>query len=231
MTPLPSPPLPAQEWLLSRWSRGHALLLGAALAAAVARHAAWPVAACAGPSFAALLWLGRSSYSPRGRFGWANRVTALRVLLSLFLTASPALLTAHGAFAIVLGVLGLDLLDGWLARRYGDASPFGAHFDMEADALLVLVVTLRLWLGAGFASWVLFPGALRYAYVLAIWCWPETREAPRSRLGRSAFAILMLGLLAGLVLPEPSRTICVLFGSLVVSASFARSAYFSRASS
>lgn len=227
----PPPALLAQERLLTRWSRGNALALGAALLAAAARHAPWPVAFAAVLCFAALLWLGRGAYGPRGRFGWANGVTAARVLLLLTLAAPSAWLTAHAAAAIVLGVLALDLLDGWLARRCGDASRFGAHFDMESDALLVLVVTLRLWLGSGFAAWVLIPGMLRYAYVLAIWCWPEAREAPRSRLGRYAFALLMLGLLAGLVLPEPEATLGVLAGSLVVSASFARSAYFSRVAS
>ncbi len=231
MSAPPYPPLPAQDEPLARWSRGNALLLGAALPAVAAWHAAWPIAACAALSWAALLWLGRGAYTPSGRFGWANRVTALRLLVISSLTAAPAALAARSVFLLVLGVLALDLLDGWLARRLGDASPFGALFDMESDALLVLVVTLRLWLGGGFAAWVLFPGVLRYAYVLAIWCWPEAREAPRSRLGRSAFALLMVGLLAGLVLPEPSASVGVLLGSLLVSASFARSAYFSRVSS
>jgi phosphatidylglycerophosphate synthase len=221
-------PFRPQEPALGPWSRGQALIQLAALSACLVWHVAWPSALAAVASFAALLLRGRARFTPSGRFGWANAITLLRLFVLLSLTAPANALSPVAALMIVVVVLGLDLLDGFLARARGDASLFGAHFDMETDAQLVLVITLRLWL-TGMSAWVLCAGLLRYVYVLWLWFWPGTgREAPRSRLARSAFALLMCGLCAGLVLPSPFATGSVLLGTLVVTASFARSCYFSR---
>jgi phosphatidylglycerophosphate synthase len=229
MTLPQTPAIQPKDPPLAAWSRGQALLIVAALLVAGWQRSAWPVALAAVPSFCCLLSLGRGAYTPSGRFGAANSVTTLRALLLLSLSAPPSKLGTQSVLTIVVVVLALDVLDGWLARRRGDASAFGAHFDMETDALLVLMVTLRLWLSVGFGSWVLFAGLLRYGYVLWLWLWPGTgREAPRSRFGRSAFALLMLGLCAGLALPGAWGTLGVLLGSLLVGWSFARSCYFSR---
>ncbi|MES1173597.1 MAG: CDP-alcohol phosphatidyltransferase family protein [Myxococcales bacterium] len=215
---------------LVRWSRGQAVAqLCAALVGAAVR-AAWPVLPCALLSFVALLRLTRGAHTPSGRFGWANWVTLLRlaVLLSLTLPLPGHPWARHWVLPIVISVLALDLLDGHLARVRGDASLFGARFDMETDAQLVLVVTLHLWLVRGIGAWVLWAGLLRYLYVIWLWLWPGSgREAPRSRFGRYAFALLMIGLCGGLLLPAPLSSASALCGTLVVSWSFARSCYFS----
>ena len=39
----------------------------------------------------------------------------------------------------------LDGVDGWVARRTRTASAFGARFDMETDALLILVLSALVW--------------------------------------------------------------------------------------
>jgi phosphatidylglycerophosphate synthase len=232
MTRAPSPEFSEKQLPLAAWSRAQALAMGASVLACAWLRAAWPVVVLALPSLLGLLWLGRGAFTPSGRFGTANAVTALRALLILGLVAPPSALPPLLALTLVGVVLLLDLLDGALARRLGDASLFGAHFDMETDALLVLVLTLRLWLGDGFGAWVLVSGLLRYAYVLWLWLWPGSgREAPRSRLGRSAFALLMCGLSSGLVLRGAWGAALVCAGTLVVSASFARSCYFSRLAS
>ena len=232
MTELPSTAIQPKAAPLSAWSRGQALAMAAALLGCACWHAAWPVALCALPSFACLLWLGRGRFTPSGRFGLANAVTTLRLCLLLTLTAPASVLPSLRALALVSVVMLLDLLDGWSARARGDASAFGAHFDMETDALLVLLLTLRLWLVAGFGAWVLCSGLLRYLYVLWLWLWPGTgREAPRSLFGRLAFASLVLGLCSGLVLPGVWATSGVVLGTLIVSWSFARSGYFSRLAS
>jgi phosphatidylglycerophosphate synthase len=203
--------------------------MAVALVGCAIRRAAWPVALGALPAFLCLLALGRRAFTPSGRFGFANAVTTLRLALVLALALLPGTCAASRVIALLSVVLVLDLVDGWLARRCGDASAFGAHFDMETDALLVLVVTLRLWLVHGFGVWVLFSGLLRYLHVLGPWLRPGTsREAPRSRFGRYAFVSLMLGLCAGLALPGAIGTSGVCLGTLAVTWSFARSCYFSR---
>jgi phosphatidylglycerophosphate synthase len=223
--PAPKPPLGA-------WSLGNALALLAVLVPCAHFEAAWPIAFFAVPSFLIFIALSRQAFTPSGRFGLANAVTSLRLALVLALTAPSALLSERGAVALVLGILLLDLLDGWLARARGDASLFGAHFDMETDALLVFVVTLRLWLVQGHGVWVLTAGLLRYVYVLSLWLAPGSgREAPRSRLGRYAFSSSMLGLIGGLWLHGAESSLCVAAGTAVVSLSFARSFYFSHSAS
>lgn len=214
--------------VLQRWSRGQALTQLTLLFGCAWLHAAWPIAPGALASFAVLSWLARGNHTPSGRFGWANAVTTIRLVLLLTLTIRASALSPLAALAVVCGVLGLDLVDGWLARACGDASSFGAHFDMESDAQLVLVLTLRLWLVEGIGAWVLFAGLLRYLYVLGLWLWPESpREAPRSVFARYAFALLMVGLCGGLVLPRRFATTSAWCGTVIVSWSFARSSYFS----
>jgi phosphatidylglycerophosphate synthase len=206
-------------------------MLGSLLGAARWSRA-WPSAALAVPSFLLLILASRGAHTQSGRFGLANVVTSVRLALAIALALPPACLSRTGAATLVVVCLLLDGLDGWLARARGDASPFGAHFDMETDALLVLMTTLRLWLGEGYGAWVLIAGGLRYGYVLSLWLAPGSgREAPRSRLGRSAFLLLMLGLLLGVLVHGSVGSLSIALGTLIVSWSFARSCYFSHVAS
>ena len=84
---------------------------------------------------------------PRGsRFGAANGVTLARLVLLAplvgLLGAEPSPTRAWLGIAISGPVLALDYVDGWLARRHGTASDFGARFDMETDALLILLLSV-----------------------------------------------------------------------------------------
>jgi phosphatidylglycerophosphate synthase len=108
----------------------------------------------------------------------ANAVTAARAAVAALLLAvamaaavpGPALrwVLAGLAFAALLG----DGLDGYLARRTGTASDFGARFDMEADAFFILALAflVHAWGQAG--AFVLLSGALRYLFVAAGWVAP-----------------------------------------------------------
>lgn len=213
---------------LGRWSRIQAIAMTLAIYLCVSSSAAWPLAAIAICSFLLLLIGQRGAWTPSASFGRANAVTCLRLALILPLTLPRAMLSSQAALLVVGGVFALDGLDGRLARRRGEVSAFGAHFDMETDAFLVLALTLRLWLAEGHAPWVLLSGCLRYGYVLWLWAWPHASgEAPRSRFGRWAFALLLSGLGAGLVLPGFWGTCAVAIGTAVVTGSFARSFYYS----
>ena len=44
-----------------------------------------------------------------------------------------------------MAVAVLDGVDGWLARAIALASDFGARFDMETDALFILVLAVLAW--------------------------------------------------------------------------------------
>jgi phosphatidylglycerophosphate synthase len=213
------------QWFgLSRWSTGNALALLAGVVAVACLHRPWPLAVVASASFAVLLAASRGAWTPQGRFGAANFVTALRLLACLALATlfhgGPGGLWA----AAVPGILVLDALDGWLARRAELASAFGAHFDMETDALLVLAVGLELWLRGSFGVWILTSGLLRYAYVLVTALVPPRGgDMPRTRLGRCAFGLLVGGLCCGLALPGFAGALGAALGTFLVALSFARS--------
>ena len=61
----------------------------------------------------------------------------------------------------------LDGADGWAARRQRLASAFGARFDMEVDALAILVLAAVVFKAAAAPFWVLAIGAMRYFYLAA----------------------------------------------------------------
>ncbi|HEX5660131.1 MAG TPA: CDP-alcohol phosphatidyltransferase family protein [Polyangiales bacterium] len=149
-----------------------------------------------------------------------NVVTALRVAL----TSALALFVRepHWQAAFVLAVFTIDGLDGWLARRLLASSPQGAHFDMEADGFLVLVVCSLLFERVG--AWVLLGGLLRYAFVLVTWVFPSRGEAPRSVLARYAFAASIAAYVAALLV---SSWLPAALATLVLTASFGRSFFWS----
>src|SRR6202163_1920746 len=64
----------------------------------------------------------------------------------------------------------LDAVDGQVARRTGTATPLGARLDGEADAFLILLLSIAV--SRDYGSWVLVIGAARYALLLAGWLIP-----------------------------------------------------------
>jgi len=113
---------------------------------------------------------------PFPRFGAANVVTTVRATLGALaagLVGEPApesVLWVVIGGVVLVGVL--DGLDGWLARRDRMESAFGARFDMETDAALILVLSLLVWQQGKAGPWVLLCGAMRYAFVAAGWVLP-----------------------------------------------------------
>ena len=76
------------------------------------------------------------------------------VSLSRLVLAAGFIVTG-GAFArlAIVAIAGItDLLDGWLARRRGEASPFGAVIDPAADRAFIVVVIGTL-IAEGVLNW------------------------------------------------------------------------------
>lgn len=141
--------------------------------------------------------------------GWANRLTLGRGLLIALLTgalADPELLARYATplGALALLALMLDGVDGWVARRTSTQSDFGARFDMELDAWLILVLCLALLLLGKAGPWVLAIGAMRYAFVMAglklTWltaALPESRRRKAICVWQVAALMIALQPLAG----------------------------------
>ena len=87
----------------------------------------------------------------------------------------------------------------WTARwrgRRGLASEFGARFDMETDALLMLVLCLLVLHFGKAGAWVLAAGVMRYAFVLAARLWPWlARPLPPSRRRKAVCVVQITSLI------------------------------------
>ena len=140
-----------------------------AVLALAASLVSWPVAA----------W----TLHPRGRDGVtaADLLTCLRHLGAGALATSAVLVLAGALeerswpLAILLAAtIGTDALDGPVARRTGTAGPIGGRIDMEADAVLFLVLSVLATPVVG--PWVLLIGLMRYLYVAAMQVRPALRR-------------------------------------------------------
>jgi len=212
----------------TRFSRFHAVFLLAACLVALAAHTAWPFVLAAATSLTALVLTSRGAHTPSGAFGWGNAISSARFVLSSCVGVVPASVPTWALGATTLVLFALDGLDGFVAKRRGEASAFGAYFDMETDAYFVLLAGLVLFQRGRYGAWILVAGLLRYAYVVALALVPARRgDHPRSSFGRHAFTTLMLGLALGMVLGEPFGTVATALGCGLVTASFARSFYWS----
>ena len=143
---------------------------------------------------------------PRDRFGPANGVTLARgagaaILAAFALAGPPGAAPGWGLALASAGLLVLDGVDGWLARRTGLVSAFGARFDLEVDALTGLVLA-ALAFGLGKAgAWVLAIGLMRYAFVALGYLRPAFAAPLPPSLRRKAVCVAQLGLLTLLLAP------------------------------
>ena len=146
-----------------------------------------------------------AAHHPHPRFGPANMVTSLRLALVALLAAalgetySTALAWAATALAVVISVL--DGLDGWLARTSKMMSAFGARFDMETDALLIMALSALAWRWERAGVWVLACGLMRYAFVAAAWPWPWLDRPLPPSLRRKVVCVVQIVGLAIIVAP------------------------------
>lgn len=145
------------------------VLLGAAL---VGWWLSWLSASTAMFCFLLLATLV-AGYSRNRSLRIADLVTLLRglgvcFLAGLSLQALAGGLTATGVLTMIIMstlCLTLDGLDGKLARARGEATAFGARFDMETDAAMLAVLSIAV-AALGIAGWwVLAIGAMRYGYI------------------------------------------------------------------
>jgi len=162
---------------------------------------------------------------PGPGLGAANRVTLLRLVLVSWLAGAAGLPAAslHGALlwvaaALALLALLLDGLDGRTARRLGLSSRFGARFDEEVDAGLILVLTLLVWRSGQVDPWVLLLGLMRYAFVAAGWWWRDLRAELPPSFRRKAVCVLQVAVLPVCLLPTVTPLLAAQLAALALLA-------------
>jgi phosphatidylglycerophosphate synthase len=137
-------------------------------------------------------------------FGPADWVTGIRAALTAVLAAllvRGAQPDATSIVAIASVAAALDGADGWVARRTRTASAFGARFDMETDALLILVLSALVWRMEKAGAWVVASGLMRYAFVAAAIAWPWMQEPLEPSRRRQAICVVQVVALIVALLP------------------------------
>ena len=140
---------------------------------------------------------------PPPGLGAANQITLVRATLIMPLAglivqpAPPTAAALWWVVAVSTVALALDGVDGLVARRRGQETRFGARFDMELDAFLMLVLSVLVWRSGRVDAWVLLIGALRYLFVAAGRLWPLlTADLPDSLRRKAICVVQGIGLIA-----------------------------------
>jgi phosphatidylglycerophosphate synthase len=181
-----------------------------------------------------LVVAGLGRHAPHRHFGIANSITLSRAgfgVLLLAVAAEEALgsgqvlntqfrwgLTAAAATALLL-----DAVDGWVARRNNMTSGFGVRFDMEADGLFLLGLTLILIVAGIVGAWVLASSLTYYLFRLAGHVWPMlTAPLFRSWRRKAIFGTQAALLIAAIApaLPSWIAQLCCLTGVMLLLYSF-----------
>ena len=162
---------------------------------------------------------------PSRSFGPANQVTLARAALVALLFGLigeplvPWLVVIVASFVLVL-----DGVDGWLARRFGVASDFGARFDMETDAVLLVALVALAWQYQKAGPWIILAALMRYCFVASsyffLWL---SRPLPPKRRRQTAYVIQVVTLIVCIspVVVQPLSGAIALLGLAVLSLSFA----------
>jgi phosphatidylglycerophosphate synthase len=168
--------------------------------------------------------------TPGPGIGPANRITLGRAALAVPVFALAIWPTSggdrHAWLIIVVStiVMLLDGLDGRVARRTGTESPFGARFDMELDAALLLALSVLVWRDGRIGPWVLLIGLMRYGFVAASWIWPAlAADLPPSFRRKLVCVVQGIALLVALgpIISDPLAMISAAVGLVALSYSFA----------
>lgn len=144
----------------------------------------------------------RASY-PHRVIGLCNIVTVARLVMACALIA--ALIAAGAApwaiFAVGALAFALDGLDGWLARRAGLVSAFGARFDMEVDSVLAMVLALHAFQSGAVGAYVIVLGLPRYIFWVAQFPFPWLAAPLPERFSRKVVCVLQIAALILVLLP------------------------------
>jgi phosphatidylglycerophosphate synthase len=213
------------ESRLVEWSERHAMLMGLAIGGLWFQAPPEFLAAMAAASFLALIRQFRRQWTPSEAFGAANTITLIRLIGTFVLLLFPI---ENGWFlaAIAMVILYADHWDGWLARRRGLASSFGDCFDKEVDAFFFLTLCLLLYNRGHLGIWILFPGLLRYLFVLFVkLAGPPRRIAVGNWFTRSVSVIAIIGFILCLIPIEQYCTELAATATVALCASFLQSLF------
>ena len=184
-----------------------------------------PAAWAAGLAYGLVTWgvLREVDLGPADRVTLA-RATLVGGVLALTVDSLTGPVPAAGVVPLAAVALSLDAVDGWVARRTGTSSALGARFDMEVDAVLILVLSALAVRPVG--PWVLAVGLMRYLFLAAGRALPWLRESiPRrywAKVVAATQGIALVVVVSGLLPPRWTVVVMAVALALLVE-SFGRS--------
>jgi phosphatidylglycerophosphate synthase len=204
-----------------------AALLGVVAVTAGLGAAGWTAGLATGWSATALLVTARKR-SGQPAILPADWVTLARAVLiagvaGLVADSFGRPLAITALVTLSAAALVLDAVDGQVARRTGTATALGARIDGEADAFLILVLSIAA--ARDFGGWVLAIGLARYALLLAGWLIPWLAAPLPPRYWRKVVAAVQGIVLTVAVSGLPGRLtgiIAVAAALLLLAESFGR---------
>lgn len=165
---------------------------------------------------------------PFAHLGPANLITVGRLAIVATIAGGLWQIPSDALTWTFVGLAGLgaalDGVDGALARRSGMASRFGARFDMETDALLILVLSALAWRLDKAGAWIILAGALRYLFVAAARVWPWlAADLPESWRRKFTCVVQIATLIAAIapIVPLPWSAVIAGAGLVLLTWSFA----------
>jgi phosphatidylglycerophosphate synthase len=174
--------------------------------------------------------VGRAS-GHGGFLGPADLVTLTRAMIACAVTSLVAA-SWHGSpvtgalVALAVAALVLDAVDGRVARATRPTD-FGGHFDGEADAFLLLVLSVHVAFAYG--GWVLAIGLARYVFWAAGIVWPWMRDTlPRRDWRKVVTAVqgVVLVVAAADLAPTAATRVALLAALAMLAESFGRDVWW-----
>ncbi|MEM1040854.1 MAG: CDP-alcohol phosphatidyltransferase family protein [Pseudomonadota bacterium] len=144
----------------------------------------------------------RTSYH-HPTIGACNTVTLVRLVLTSVLVGAlfDVVQVPWALFALACAAFVLDGADGWLARREGRVSSFGARFDVEVDSVLALALAIHAFQSGTLGVYVLFLGLPRYVFLVAQLPFPWLSKDLPERFARKLVCVVQIATLLFLVSP------------------------------
>jgi len=209
------------------WNRYHALLICMISGLVMFKPLDGLLSIGVGISFLYFLYIHvdlLKTYRPFA--GYANWVTSVRLFAILLAGFFVKICTYPVFFVFLLMIILADALDGFLARRYGTSSTFGAYYDMETDAFFVYMIAYLLYQEGLAPFWVLWAGWLRYLAVLVEWALGiHGQPAPPNPFARSIAGFLFVALLLPWIWSNPISMSILMGAVIAVTFSFGYSFY------
>lgn len=207
---------------LSKWLVFNALGMTFALTLALATDTLFWLPLMALSLFTRLFYRSTSTTRnahPLTRNTYANQITALRFLLATAAALLTNLIDTRLSFFLFGTAIAMDGLDGYLARKFNQASDLGSLFDMTTDAYLVLILSFLLVKYYEVPYLILGIGYLHYGYTLLLYTlnWQQL-VIPKNPIGKYVAAFLFISLLSPFILPS-SFYLPILYGSSSLTAS------------